>query len=136
VERVVVRSFGTVAAVAAAALALMIGFLAFSAHQNQQNASRPPGSQASAPAAGHRAPVQAGRYEGIVTFLVGRRASTAPASGAAAGGTVFVAPSGGRAFGATAPASGASFVTRPASCTGLLSSLLGVVTSLLAGSGC
>jgi hypothetical protein len=133
---VVVRSFGTVAAVAAAALALMIGFLAFSAHQNQQNASPPPGSQASAPAAAHSAPVQAGRYEGIVTFLVGRRPSTAPASGAAAGGTVYVAPSGGRAYGVSSPASGATVVTRSASCAGLLSSLLGVVTSLLGGSGC
>jgi hypothetical protein len=136
VERVVVRSFGTVAAVAAAALALMIGFLVFSAHQNQQNASRPPGSQASAPAAGHRALVQTGRYEGVATAAASRGSSIAPASRAAAGGTVHVAPSGGRASGVTSSASGASLVTRSTSCTGLLSSLLGMVTSLLSGSGC
>jgi len=48
----VVRSFGSVAAVAAAALALMIGFLAFSAHSNSDQNRPPAGAQSGVPSGG------------------------------------------------------------------------------------
>jgi hypothetical protein len=49
----VVRTFGSVAAIAAAALAIVIGVLAYNANSNQQQARPPGGGQAGAPVAVH-----------------------------------------------------------------------------------
>ena len=125
-----VRSFGSVAAVAAAALALMIGFLAFSAHQNNQRATPPPGSQAAGPVVAH------GRTTAVASGSTAaprsRISSTVPGSAGGRGdaGTVFVV-AGGSGAGQLAPATAAGTACTP----GLVASLLGAIGSLLGGGG-
>jgi hypothetical protein len=129
-ERVVVRSFGSVAAVAAAALALMIGFLAFSAHQNNQRATPPPGSQAAGPVVAH------GRTTGVASGSTAAQSSrtsgAVPGSSGGRGdvGAVFVA-SGGSGGGQLAPSTGGGAVCNP----GVVQTLLGAIGSLLGGGG-
>lgn len=141
-----VRSFGTVAAVTAAALALIIGFFAFTTHPNQPNANRPPGSQAPVPATGHGlGGGQNTRYGGAAypsyAGGYGNPPQTARGAQGGAGGEaeVYVAPSGGASVSAPAAFSSgtsASVAAAPTPCAGLVSSLLGLVSSLLGGSGC
>ena len=123
-----VRSFGSVAAVAAAALALMIGFLAFSAHQNNQQANRPPGSQSPGLVSAHGG-AQNGTY--AAASPTGTRASSSAAGSSAAGeaGSVFVSAGGGINAASAAP-------QQASSCNpGLIQAVVGLLGALLGGSG-
>ena len=122
-----VRSFGSVAAVAAAALALMIGFLAFSAHSNSDQNRPPVGAQSGVPGGGRLIGSQAppGPAELTASRATPNEAPGAPQAQAQANFVTFGGGSGGQAA-----ASGAR------SCTpGLLASLVGLVGSLLGGGG-
>lgn len=145
-----VRPFGALAALAATTLVLMIGLLAFGAQRGQQNITQPPGSQASAPAAGHGVSIMPSLRFALPGFF-GVYAN-APAS--PSGGAVYIAPSApsagappafsGSAGAGTGTAAGAgtsagvnvSNPAVPSPCTGLVQSLLGLVSSVLGGGGC
>jgi hypothetical protein len=131
VEWVVVRSFGSVAAIAAAALALMIGFLAFSAHSKHDNDNPPSGSQAAGPTSGKLISQQKAAGPAELTASQAHANEVPESAQASQGSATFVTFGGSSAGGGQAAAAGPA-----ASCTpGLVASVVGLLGALLGGGG-
>ncbi|HEX4361904.1 MAG TPA: hypothetical protein VH141_30510 [Pseudonocardia sp.] len=123
-----VRSFGSVAAIAAAALALLIGFLAFSAHTNHDQNRPPVGAQTGVPGGGR---------------LVGNQSAPGPTELTASQASANATPAAQQAqtsanfvtFGGGSGGQAAASSSRGSCTPGLLQSLVGLVGALLGGGG-